>query len=199
MDAPTASDTRRRMQAMDESSSDVPRRIKRQPLDLKETLAKMVNGQRRDVYRDLGINEPPTPGSDPPTLETDIDDLTDKQLMDLFVRFTRWTDYFQNQLAIEEIYEHHAEMEIRRLEGLYLTRNRPEKASEAVTWVRAQMETEPEIRGARDALKLYYARRKLKQMLFESSERDAAVVSRELTRRTDVKNPGYRRADRGAP
>jgi hypothetical protein len=159
----------------------------------------MVDAQRHDAYLDLGIDEPTVPDFRPPTLETDIDDLTDKQLMNLFVQFTRWTDYFQNQLAIEEIFEHHAEMEVRKLEGLYLTRNRPEKASEAVTWVRAAMETDGEIRDARDALKLYYARRKLKQMLFESSERDAAVVSRELTRRTDVKNPGYRRADRGAP
>ena len=119
--------------------------------------------------------------------------------MDLFVKFTRWTDFFQSQLAIEEIFEHHAEMEIRKLEGLYLTRNRPEKASEAVTWVRAAMESDPEIRSSRDALKLYYARRKLKQMLFESAERDAAVVSRELTRRTDAKSPGSRRPDRGAP
>jgi len=182
-----------------EESSSGGRRLRRPPLNLKETLAKMVNGQRRDVYTDLGIDEPTAPDTQPPTLETDIDDLTDKQLMDLFVRFTRWTDYFQNQLAIEEIYEHHAEMEVRKLEGLYLTRNRPEKASEAVTWVRAQMETDPEIRSARDALKLYYARRKLKQMLFEGAERDAAVVSRELTRRTDTRNPGYRRADRGAP
>jgi Holliday junction resolvasome RuvABC endonuclease subunit len=159
----------------------------------------MVNGQRHAVYTALGIDEPQAPDSTPPTLETDIDDLTDKQLMDLFVKFTRWTDYFQNQLAIEEIFEHHAEMEVRKLEGLYLTRHRPEKASEAVTWVRAQMETDHDIQAARDALKLYYARRKLKQMLFESSERDAAVVSRELTRRTDAKSPGYRRADRGAP
>jgi len=119
--------------------------------------------------------------------------------MNLFVAFTRWCDFFQNQLAIEEIFEHHAEMEVRRLEGLYLTRNRPEKASEAVTWVRAQMETDPDIRAARDALKLYYARRKLKGMLFDAAERDAAVLSRELTRRTDAKSPGYRRADRGAP
>ena len=76
---------------------------------------------------------------------------------------------------------------------------KPERVSEAVTWVRAQMELEPAVQSARDVLKLCYARRKLKQMLFESAERDAAVVSRELTRRTDVKNPGYRRADRGAP
>jgi hypothetical protein len=159
----------------------------------------MVNGQRQDVYRDLGIDEPKAPEYQPPTLEPDIDDITDKQLMDLLVKFTRWTDYFQNQLAIEEIFEHHAEMEVRRLEGLFLTRHRPEKASEAVTWVRAQMETDPDIQTARDDLKVYYARRKLKGMLFESSERDAAVVSRELTRRTDAKSPGYRRADRGAP
>jgi len=154
---------------------------------------------RGGVYRDLGIEEPTQPDFGLPKLEPDIDDLTEKQLMNLFVQLTRWCDFFQMQLAIEEIYEHQAEMELKKLEGLYLTRNRPEKASEAVTWVRAQMESDPEIRQVRDALKLYYARRKLKQMLFEGAERDASVVSRELTRRTDVKNPGYRRADRGEP
>lgn len=159
----------------------------------------MVQSYRRGVYTELGIEEPEAPGEGVPRLEIDIDDLTDKQLMNLFVQFTRWCDFFQNQLAIEEIYEHHAEMEIKRLEGMYLTRNRPEKASEAVTWVRAAMETDPEIRALKDRLKVYYARRKLKQILFEAAERDAAVVSRELTRRTDAKSPGYRRADRGAP
>ena len=155
--------------------------------------------QRRDAFLDLGIDEPKAPDFRPPSLEADIDDLNDKELMNLFVQFTRWTDFFQYQLAIEEIHERYADQEVRKLEGLYLTRNRPEKASEAVTWVRAQMDTDQEIRSARDALKLYYARMKLKQMLFESSERDASVVSRELTRRTDSKSPGYRRADRGAP
>ena len=158
-----------------------------------------MGGQRRDAFKDLGIDEPPPPDTKVPILEADIDDLTDKQLMNLFVQFTRWTDFFQYQLAIEEIYENHAEAEIRKLEGLFLTRNRPTKASEAITWVRAEMESDSEIRAAREALMLYYARRKLKQMLFQSAERDAAVVSRELTRRTDAKNPGYRRADRGAP
>jgi len=179
--------------------SDGRRFLKRTPMDLHERLVKMVNGHRQDVYRDLGIQEPTSPRFGLPKLEEDIDDLTDKQLMNLFVQFTRWTDFFQNQLAIEEIFEHHAEMEVRKLEGIFLTRNRPERASEAVTWVRAQMEMDPEIQQARDDLKIFYARRKLKQMLFEGAERDAAVVSRELTRRTDNKSPGYRRADRGAP
>lgn len=183
-----------------ESLSDGQRRIKRRPpLNLHDTLMEMVGGRRGAVYHDLGIEEPSSPEFGLPKLEPDIDDLTDKQLMNLYVMLTRWTDYFQNQLAIEEIFEHYADTEVRRLEGLYLTRNRPEKASEAVTWVRAQMEMDPDIRAARDTQKVYYARRKLKGMLFEAAERDAAVVSRELTRRTDNKNPGYRRADRGAP
>jgi len=119
--------------------------------------------------------------------------------MALFVQLTRWTDYLQNQTAIEEIRERYADAEVRRLEGLYMTANKPERVSEAVTWVRAQMELDPEVQRARDVLRVVYSRRKLKAMLFESTERDAAVVSRELTRRTDTRSPGYRRADRGAP
>jgi hypothetical protein len=134
-----------------------------------------------------------------PKLEPNLDDLPDKQLMELFVQLTRWADFLQNQAAIEEIRERYADAEVRRLEGFYMTANKPEKVSEAVTWVRAQMEMDPDVATAKDTLRICYARRKLEQMLFESTERDAAVVSRELTRRTDSKAPGYRRADRGAP
>jgi hypothetical protein len=134
-----------------------------------------------------------------PKLEANLDDLPDHDLMALFVQLTRWADYLQNQLTIEEIRERYADAEVRKLEGLFMTANKPERVSEAVTWVRAQMETDPYVQIARDTLKVVYARRKLKQMLFESAERDAAVVSRELTRRTDARSPGYRRADRGAP
>jgi hypothetical protein len=184
------------------SSSVARRRLRReQPLNLHETAewAKSVNGVRRGVYRELGIEEPSQPEFGLPKLEPNLDDLTDKELMALFVQLTRWSDFFQNQLAIEEIRERYADNEVRKLEGFYMTANKPDRVSEAVTWVRAQMELDPAVQTARDALKLIYARRKLKQMLFEGSERDAAVVSRELTRRTDSKSPGYRRADRGAP
>ena len=132
-------------------------------------------------------------------MDMNLDDLHDHDLMALFVALTRWADYLQNQTTIEEIRERYADAEVRKLEGLFMTANKPERVSEAVTWVRAQMEIDSEVQKARDILKVVYARRKLKQMLFESSERDAAVVSRELTRRTDARSPGYRRADRGAP
>ena len=158
-----------------------------------------MSGVQRDVYRDLGIPEPEQPQNGLPQLEPNLDDLNDHELMALFVGLTRWTDFLQNQTAIEEIRERYADGDVRKLEGLFMTANKPERASEAVTWVRAQMELDPEVQRARDVHRVVYARRKLKQMLFESAERDAAVVSRELTRRTDTRSPGYRRADRGAP
>lgn len=184
-----------------ESSSVAPRRLKRQPRSLHETAewAKAVHGVKRGVYQDLGIEEPEHPQYGIPKLEIGLDELPDPELMALFVQLTRWTDYLQNQTAIEEIRERYADAEVRRLEGLYMTANKPERVSEAVTWVRAQMELDPEVQRARDVLRVVYSRRKLKAMLFESTERDAAVVSRELTRRTDTRSPGYRRADRGAP
>lgn len=158
-------------------------------------MAEMLAHVRRNVYTEIGIEELGAPSFDVPKLEPILDELNDHDLMELFVRLTRWTDYFQNQTAIEEISERYADAEVRRLEGLYMTANKPDRVSEAVTWVRAQMESDVEIQAARDALRICYARRKLKQMLFENTERDAAVVSRELTRRTDTKSPGYRRVD----
>ena len=184
------------------SSSDVPRRLKRQaPRSLHETAkwAKAISGVRHDVYRELGIPEPDQPEFGIPKLDENLDGLNDHELMALFVGLTRWTDYLGNQMAIEEIRERYADADVRKLEGLFMTANKPERVSEAVTWVRALMELDPEVQRARDVHKVVYARRKLKSMLFESTERDAAVVSRELTRRTDTRSPGYRRADRGAP
>ena len=146
----------------------------------------MVDQVRHRVYDEIGVEEPEAPDFGIPRLEPILDELGDKQLMELFVKLTRWADYFANELAIEEIAERCADSEVRRLEGLYMIAHKPARASEAVTWVRAQMESDTEIQTAREALRIHYARRKLKQMLFENAQRDAALVSRELTRRTDT-------------
>lgn len=158
------------------------------------------------VYREMQVEEPKSPEFGLPKLEPNIDDLNDKQLMNLFVQFTRWTDFFQSQLAIEDVYERYADARVRRLEAIYMLQNRSVtigprggRQEDSMTFLRAGMEEDAEITKAREEQRVAYARRKLKQLLFEAAERDAAVLSRELTRRTDVKNPGYRRADRGTP
>jgi hypothetical protein len=169
------------------------------PRTLQEHLSDLRGKLWDRAYEELQVEPISSPEFGLPPLPQDIDDLTDKQLMNLFVQLTRWTDFFQAQFAGEDVSERYAEAEVRRLEGLYMAANKPDRVTEAVTWVRAQMESDPEIQRARDSAKIIYARRKLKQMLYESAERDASVVSRELTRRTDAKNPGWARADRGAP
>lgn len=192
----------------EESSPVVRPLIRRQPRTpeaFRLRSKRQIDKIRDAVYREVGITDSNAPDFGIPKLEPILDELGDKQLMELFVKLTRWTDYFQNQFAIEEIAERHAEAEVRRLEGLYLLRNRAERIGprggihpEPSTWLRAQMESDVEIQNAREALRVIYARRKLKQMLFENAERDAAVTSRELTRRTDTGTIN-RRADRRSP
>jgi hypothetical protein len=187
----------------DPAVSSGARRIRRQPKpqsvdDYREQFNGHVGKAKAQVYKELGTVEPDTPAFSLPKLEPNLDELTDHDLMELFVKLTRWADYFQNQLAVEEISEKYADAKVKRLEGLFMIVNKPTRASEAVTWVRAQMEADPEIQTAREALRVVYARRKLKTMLFEQAERDASVVSRELTRRTDTSNIN-RRADYRSP
>jgi hypothetical protein len=186
---------------MPESTAPVRRRLSHRPLrtvdDFHQDYLRMLERAGMQVF-DGQLPQPVVPDFGPPKLEPVLDTLEDPALMELFVKFTRWADYFGAQLANEEILERFADAEVRKLEGLYMLRHKPEKVSEAVTWVRAALESDPEIQAARDAHRVIYARRKLRQMLFESAERDAAVLSRELTRRTDTRAPGYRRADRVA-
>jgi hypothetical protein len=158
----------------------------------------LVNQLRADVFQEMALGDPNAPEYVFPKLEPGIDELNDHDLMELFVKLTRFADFFQAQLAVEEIAEKYAEAEVKKLEGLYMIGHKPVRVSEQVTWVRASMEGDPEVQTARDALRLFYARRKLKQVLFEQAERDAAVISRELTRRTDTSMIN-RRADYRSP
>ena len=59
-----------------------------------------------------------------------LDDLPDHDLMALFVSLTRWADYLQNQTTIEDIRERYADAEVRKLEGLFMTANRPRRCIE---------------------------------------------------------------------
>ena len=140
----------------------------------------------------MGVEEPDAPEFKLPRLESDLDDLTDKQLMNLFVQLTRWADFFLFQFTIDDISERYADGDVRRLEWLYMITYNPERVSEAVTWVRAGMEGDPEITKARDTLRVTYARRKLKQMLFDAG--------RARRRRGEPRaDPSYRRQEPWLP
>lgn len=147
-----------------------------------------------------GVRVPEVPkGFEIPVLPTNLAEVSDRFLIDYMVRFTRYADYYSARVAFEEITESEAEKAVRRLEGLFMLRNKPEKPeSGAVTMLKIKMEEDGEILAAREARSIVYARRKLQQMLLASAERDEAVCSRELTRRTEMEK-GRRRSDRSEP
>ena len=156
----------------------------------------MVHNARSAALRDANLEEPDRPEEDVPKLPAELAELTDSQMMSLFSRFTRWADYFSVLVALDEVKEKFAEDEVRRLEDLFMLANRPERPqSGELTMIKASMEGDAEIAAARQEFRVVYAHRTLIQVFFEAAERDAAVLSRELTRRTEME-PYNRRADR---
>lgn len=119
--------------------------------------------------------------------------------MSLFVRFTRWADFFFGKTALADIEERAAEADVKRLENLFLLSHRPNKPqSGELSMIKSEMDSDPEIVAAREALRISYNRRKLFSIMAEHQERDAAVCSRELSRRIGASDIN-RRADRHTP
>ena len=134
---------------------------------------------------------PRRPRSDVPELHGDLTDLEDGALMDLLVAFTRWADFSGGQLALAEVDETYAEALIDKLKAFGYVKGSGDK----VTTARAELQTTPEYLDASQEKLTAYARRKLLAARHAAFERDAAVVSRELSRRIE-RDPSARRTAR---
>lgn len=104
---------------------------------------------------------------------------------------TRWADYSGGQLALAEVDETYAEALLDKLKAMGMVRAGDEK----VTKARAEMQLEDDYQAAVQSKLEAYARRKLLQARHGAFERDAAVVSRELSRRIE-RDPSARRTAR---
>lgn len=118
-----------------------------------------------------------------PPLPHRLTDLGDGELMNLFVQFTRYTDFLGGQFALAEISEAEAEagMEITKAKGQILAWSGA--AGEKVTIAQAEAKTSEVYIEAQEIHQQRKAYRKLIGVLYGNAERDASVVSRELTRR----------------
>lgn len=119
-----------------------------------------------------------------PSLPMDITDLGDDALMELFVVLTSWTDHISSQLAIANIDEREAERSVSAAEAQAMLNNWKGGSGDRVAIAKAQIAIDPEVQDLVRNLDKKYAYRKLVETLYQSVERDAALVSRELTRRT---------------
>lgn len=145
---------------------------------------------------------PRKPRADVPELVKDLTDLEDGALMDLLVEFTRWADYSGGQLAVADVDERYADAYVDQLKAKHLVETydlpddtTPKSKRPGVTVARASKSLDPIYQDAVQDKLNAYARRKLLAARHEAFERDAAVVSRELSRRIE-RDPSARRTAR---
>lgn len=140
-----------------------------------------------------GLNLPEKPEEESiPFIPVDISTVEDGDLMSLFAELTAWCDYANTQLALAKVAEREAEKLQSRTEAKYMAAQGIGKG-ERVTAVKAQVAAMPEVIRAAQAVDTAYAYRSLTESIYENLERDIALVSRELTRRTANGNTNYRK------
>lgn len=119
-------------------------------------------------------------------LPNDITTLSSEQLGETFTVLTAWADYASSQLAIAQIEERSALNRLNLLENrLLVTKMGSAVKGERVTLVKAQIAIDEDILELSQDYEDKYAYRKLVEMMLSNYERDIALVSRELTRRSN--------------
>lgn len=134
---------------------------------------------------DLELLKPNEPKYQQVTLPKDITDLSSEQLAEMFTALTIWADYLASQLAESQIKERNAKNKLDFEENTQLVRRMGSAVKgERVTLVKAQIATDPKVVALSDSYEETYAYRKILEMLVNNHDRDLALVSREITRRT---------------
>jgi hypothetical protein len=119
-------------------------------------------------------------------LPADITLLSSEQLGEKFTVLTAWADYASTQLAIAQIEERSAQRKLDLLENkLLVQRMGTAVKGERITLVKAEIAVDETVQGLAMDYEEKYAYRKLVEMMLANYERDIALVSRELTRRSN--------------
>jgi hypothetical protein len=135
----------------------------------------------------LGVN--PNLDIPNPELPTDITVLSDEDLMILYTQFVIFSDFVNTQLSCAIIDEKEMDRQLASLESAKMMKYTASAgAKTSVTAVKALVEDDEDVYKLKIQHLQKYAYRKMLETLANNSERDSAVCSRELTRRTSGDN-----------
>lgn len=137
-----------------------------------------------EALADQGLFLPEKPRNEMPEIPTDITDLDDSGLMLLFTALTAWCAFAASQLACAQVDERSAQNALTRMEQSALSSGWEGKTAERVSVAKAKAAGSPAVEAASGVYEYRYNYRKLVEVIFNNLERDIALVSRELTRRT---------------
>jgi hypothetical protein len=156
-------------------------------LRLSEQSAKAVADLQKQ-----GLRVPAQPEDRLPRLPNDITSLHDENLMVLFTEITSWLDYVAVQVACAEIDERALQRSLDYAEAGALIGGWSGDRADRVSIARAKQAVAPEVQRIQAEFAEAHNYRKLIQTLAQNLERDSALVSRELTRRTSGSTPSRR-------
>lgn len=142
--------------------------------------------QALSTIRAQGIRILSEPSKRAPALPGDVSSLHEEDLMEMFTELTSWVDFLAVQVAASQIDERSAERELSTAEAVELMSS---QVKEPVTKAKARISLLPHIQALQDSLDERYAYRKCIEVIAENVQRDAALLSRELTRRTSGSTP----------
>lgn len=134
----------------------------------------------------------PRPGFDTPRLPTNLTALGDDTVMRLLARFTKYQDYIASELALIEIDLSAAKARLEVTKARYLVESWTGASEDRVTISRARSVTDDKVQKAEAEVRMLDAKRKMFSVLENTMARDAAVMSREITRRTGSAGPSLR-------
>jgi hypothetical protein len=149
-----------------------------------------------------GVKLPPKPRDEMPRLRIKgpqrLSDLDDSELMTELVRFTRWQDYISGEYTLAEIDETVLTDAIEVAKALHLSREWRGPSDSRVRIAQANATIDNQVRDLTNQFLAAKARRKALGVVLESLDRDARVVSREITLR-DGRRSTDRRVGRYEP
>lgn len=118
-------------------------------------------------------------------MPSDISSLHSDQLSELFTNLTAWTNYVAGQLAAAQVDERSLEKRRDMLEAkLFVHKEGNKVKGDTVASLKANIASDPQIQDLEEKLLQAYAYRKMLEVVYSNFERDSALVSREITRRS---------------
>lgn len=137
------------------------------------------------TLKGLGLNiEKPT--MEVGSLPSDITTLSSEALGEKFTVLTAWADYASSLLAVSQIEERIIQRKLDTLQNKLLVQKMGTAIKgERITLVKAQIAIDQDVLDLEVEYEEKYTYRKLLEMMLSNYERDIALVSRELTRRSN--------------
>lgn len=136
------------------------------------------------LLSEQGFDLPEQPEQRAPVLPLNLTEIEDSELMETFAKMTAWCDYAMAQVGLASITERDAEHSLEMAEAAFWKKM---PKSSAVTSIRETMPSDPAVADARSRLIEVYAYKRVISDVAARFERDAAALSRELTRRSNGK------------